>query len=203
LKLSTFVILVSLFQHAVYAQDESTPQIRLSSKGLAYVKLSTYPANPVTGQLTVILIQFIDPQSRAPRGDIYYKFIIRNETSQLLILPGGSTITGKAGIPYQFEEPGKYQVEVDLNDTSFSKDNAASLDKVIFPVYVSQGIPQTSNQTVPNTVSDVSTKTNTNTSNGSIHLLIDVALVAITVGLTLFIFRRRIIAKRKKSNMPE
>ncbi|MGI0086541.1 MAG: hypothetical protein ACREBI_01075 [Nitrosotalea sp.] len=203
LKLSAFIILASLFQYAVYAQEESAPQTRLSSKGLAFVNLSTSPANPVTGQLTVILIQFIDPQSKALRGDIYYKIIIKNETSQLLILPGGSTITGKIGIPYQFEEPGNYQVEVDLNDTALSKDSSVPLDEVTFPVYVSQGELQPSNQTVFNTASEGSPKANTNnTNNDNSHLLVDGVLVAITVGLVVFIFRRNVI-KRKKSNISE
>ncbi|MGB6463828.1 MAG: hypothetical protein WA799_00145 [Nitrosotalea sp.] len=204
LKLSAFVILVSLFQHAVYAQEESAPQTRLSSKGLAFVNLSTSPANPVTGQLTVILIQFIDPQSKVLRGDIYYKFIIKNDTRQFLTLPGGSTITGKVGIPYQFEEPGTYQVEIDLNDTAFSKDNSASLDEVTFPIYVYQGELQTSNQTVFNTMSEGSPKTNTDTTNNDNNqLLVDGALAAIAIGLAVFIFRRKVVSKRKKSSMSE
>ena len=205
MKLSAFIILVSLFQHAVYAQEESAPQTRLSSKGLAFVNLSTSPANPVTGQLTVILIQFIDPQSKALRGDIYYKFIIKNDTSQFLLLPGGSTITGKVGIPYQFEEPGDYQVEIDLNDTAFSKDDSASLDEVTFPIYVSQGELQTSNQTIFNTTSDDNTAVNTdNTANNdNSYLLVDAALVAIAVGLAIFMFRRKIVSKRKKSSISE
>lgn len=204
MKLSAFVILVSLFQHAVYAQEESAPQTRLSSKGLAFVNLSTSPANPVTGQLTVILIQFIDPQSKVLRGDIYYKFIIKNDTRQFLTLPGGSTITGKVGIPYQFEEPGTYQVEIDLNDTAFSKDNSASLDEVTFPIYVYQGELQTSNQTVFNTMSEGSPKTNTDTTNNDNNqLLVDGALAAIAIGLAVFIFRRKVVSKRKKSSMSE
>ena len=204
MKLSAFVILVSLFQHVVYAQEESAPQTRLSSKGLAFVNLSTSPANPVTGQLTVILIQFIDPQSKVLRGDIYYKFIIKNDTRQFLTLPGGSTITGKVGIPYQFEEPGTYQVEIDLNDTAFSKDNSASLDEVTFPIYVSQGELQTSNQMVFNTTSDGSPKTNTNTTNNdNSHLLVYGVLAAIAVGLVVFIFRKKVISERKKSSISE
>lgn len=205
MKLSAFIILVSLFQHAVYAQEESAPQTRLSSKGLAFVNLSTSPANPVTGQLTVILIQFIDPQSKALRGDIYYKFIIKNDTSQFLLLPGGSTITGKVGIPYQFEEPGTYQVEIDLNDTAFSKDDSASLDEVTFPIYVSQGELQTSNQTIFNTTSEDNTTVNTDnaTNNDNSYLLVDAALVAIAVGLAVFVFRRKIVSKRKKSSISE
>ncbi|MFZ1076116.1 MAG: hypothetical protein WAN47_01650 [Nitrosotalea sp.] len=204
MKLSAFFILASLFQHVVYAQEESAPQTRLSSKGLAFVNLSTSPANPVTGQLTVILIQFIDPQSKVLRGDIYYKFIIKNETSQFLILPGGSTITGKAGIPYQFEKPGSYQVEIDLNDTAFSTDASASLDEVTFPIYVSQGELQTTNQTVFNTTSESSPKINTDTTNNDNNqLLVDGALAAIVIGLAVFIFRRKTISKRKKSSMSE
>lgn len=204
MKLSAFFILVSLFQHAVYAQEESAPQTRLSSKGLAYVNLSTSPANPVTGQLTVILIQFIDPQSKLLRGDIYYKLIIKNETSQFLILPGGSTITGKAGIPYQFEKPGSYQVEIDLNDTAFSTDNSALLDEVTFPIYVSQGEPQTVNQTVFNTTSEGSPEINIDTTNNdNSNLLVDGSLVAIAVGLAVFIFRKKIVSKRKKSSISE
>jgi len=202
LKLSVFFILVSLFQHAVYAQEESAPQTRLSSKGLAFVTLSTSPANPVTGQLTVMLIQFIDPQSKVLRGDIYYKFIIKNETSQFLILPGGSTITGKAGIPYQFEKPGSYQVEIDLNDTAFSTDNSASLDEVTFPIYVSQVELQTTNQTTLNTTSESSSKINTDTTNNeNSQFLVDGAFAAIAIGLAVFIFRRKAISKRKKSSM--
>lgn len=205
MKLSAFIILVSLFQHAVYAQEESAPQTRLSSKGLAFVNLSTSPANPVTGQLTVILIQFIDPQSKALRGDIYYKFIIKNDTSQFLLLPGGSTITGKVGIPYQFEEPGTYQVEIDLNDTAFSKDDSASLDEVTFPIYVSQGELQASNQTIFNTTSDDNTTGNTanTTNNDNSYLLVDTAIAAIAVGLAVFVFRRKIVSKRKKSSISE
>jgi len=204
LKLSAFIILVSLFQHAVYAQEESAPQTRLSSKGLAFVNLSTSPANPVTGQLTVILIQFIDPQSKVLRGDIYYKFIIKNDTRQFLLLPGGSTITGKVGIPYQFEEPGTYQVEIDLNDTAFSKDDSTPLDEVTFPIYVSHGELQASNQTVFNTTSDDSAKVNTDTTNNdNSHLLVDAALVVIAVGLAAFMFRRKIVSKRKKSSISE
>jgi hypothetical protein len=203
LKLSALVILASLFQHAVYAQEESAPQTRLSSKGLAFVNLSTSPANPVTGQLTVILLQFIDPQSKVLRGDIYFKLIIKNETSQLLILPGGSTITGKVGIPYQFEEPGNYQVVIDLNDTAFTKDTSASLDEVTFPIYVSQGELQTANQTVFNTTSDGSQVNTVAANNDNSHLLADGTLAAIAVGLAVFIFRRKIISKQKKSSITE
>lgn len=198
-------MLALLFQHIVYAQEESVPQTRLSSKGLAYVNLSTAPADPITGQPTIILIQFIDPQTKAPRGDIYYKFIIRNETSQLLILPGGSTITGKVGIPYQFDYPGSYQVEVDLNDTAFSKDSSSQLDEVTFPIYIGQGELQTSNQTVSNTTSQIGSANSTNTTinTDNRHLLVDGALVSIAVGLAAFIVRKKILAKQKRSSTPE
>lgn len=204
MKLSAFIIFLSLFQHAVYAQEESAPQTRLSSKGLAFVNLSTSPANPVTGQLTVILIQFIDPQSKVLRGDIYYNFIIKNNTSQLLTLPGGSTITGKVGIPYEFEEPGNYQVEIDLNDTALSKDSSASLDEVTFPIYVSQGELQAVNQTVLNTTSESSSNANIDTTNNDNNrLLFDGALVAIAIGIAVFVVRKKVISKNKKSSMPE
>lgn len=204
LKLSAIIVLLSLFQHAVYAQEESAPQTRLSSKGLAFVNLSTSPANPVTGQLTVILIQFIDPQSKALRGDIYYNFIIKNETNQILTLPGGSTITGKVGIPYEFEEPGSYQVEIDLNDTALSKDSSSSLDEVTFPIYVSQGEVQTANQTVFNTTSENSSNVNIDTvNNDNSHLLLDGILVAIAIGIVVFMVRKKVISKNKKSSIPE
>ncbi|MDE1826805.1 MAG: hypothetical protein KGH83_04365 [Thaumarchaeota archaeon] len=204
LKLLAFIVFLSLFQYAVYAQEESAPQTRLSSKGLAFVNLSTSPANPVTGQLTVILIQFIDPQSKVLRGDIYYNFIIKNETSQLLTLPGGSTITGKVGIPYEFEKPGSYQVEIDLNDTALSKDSSASLDEVTFPIYVSQGELQTANQTVFNTTSESSSNVNIDTTNNdSNRLLLDGVFVAIAVGIVAFMVRKKVISKNKKSSIPE
>ncbi len=203
LKLSAFIIFASILQHVVYAQDESVPQTRLSSKGLAYVNLSTSPANPVTGQPTIILLQFLDPQTKAPRGDIYYRFIIRNETNQIFVVPGGSTIAGKVGIPYQFDNPGKYQVEVDLNDTAISTTSSIPLDEVTFPIYVDQGESQEQNQTVLNATDQVSPEINTNTTNTTTtdnsHLLVDGILVAIIIGLALFVVRRRKISKQKSS----
>ncbi len=190
----------SLVQCTVFAQDESAPQIRLSSKGLAYVNLATSPANPVSGQPTIILLQFLDPQSKAPRGDIYYKLIIRNETGPIFVMPGGSTIAGKVGIPYQFDNPGNYQVEIDLNDTDISKATSTSLDEVTFPIYIAQGEPQETNQTTSNTITENSPTVNTETSNSdNAHFLIDVALVAIAAGLAVFIIRRRLVSKRQKA----
>lgn len=202
LKLSALIIFASVLQHIAYAQDESAPQTRLSSKGLAYVNLSTSPANPVTGQPTIILLQFLDPQTKAPRGDIYYRFIIRNETDQIFVVPGGSTIAGKVGIPYQFNNPGKYQVEVDLNDTVISTTPTTSipLDEVTFPIYVEQGAPQEQNQTVLNATDQVNSEINTNTPTmDNSHLLVDGVLVAIIIGLVLFVVKRRKISKQKKS----
>ena len=200
MKLSAFIVFVSVIQCVVFAQEESPPQTRLSSKGLAFVNLSTSPANPISGQPTIILIQFLDPQSKAPRGDIYYKLIIRNETSPVFVLPGGSTIAGKVGIPYQFDTPGNYQVEIDLNDTDISKSTPTSLDEVTFPVYVIRGEPQETNQTSLNTTSQNTSTVNTDTSNtDNEHLLVDGILVAIAAGLAAFIIRRRLASKQKKS----
>lgn len=199
LKLSSLIIFASILQCTVYAQEESAPQIRLSTKGLAYVNLSTSPANPVSGQPTIILIQFLDPQSKAPRGDIYYRLVIRNETSPIFVMPGGSTIAGKVGIPYQFDNPGNYQVEIDLNDTDISKVTTAPLDKVTFPMYVTKGEPQEDNETTLNTTRGgppVNTGT-VNTDNG--HILVDAALVAIAAGLAIFIVRRRVISRQRNS----
>ncbi len=186
-------------QCTVLAQEESAPQTRLSSKGLAYVNLATSPANPVSGQPTIILIQFLDPQSKASRGDIYYKLIIRNETAPVFVLPGGSTIAGKVGIPYQFDNPGNYQVEIDLNDTDISKATTTSLDEVTFPIYVSQE-PQSTNQTSLNTTPNSST-VNLDTSNGgNVRLLVDGVLVAIAGGLAALVIRRKLVAKQKKAS---
>ena len=199
MKLSAFIVLASLLQCTVFAQEESAPQTRLSSKGLAYVNLSTSPANPVSGQPTILLIQFLDPQSKEPRGDIYYKLVIRNDTSPVFVLPGGSTIAGKVGIPYQFENPGTYQVEIDLNDTDISKATTTSLDIVTFPVYVAQGEPQVTNQTTASPTAPNMPQVNTDTSNtGSGHLLLDVILVAIVAGVAALIIRRRVISKQKR-----
>ncbi len=188
-----------------FAQEESAPQIRLSSKGLAYVELSTSPAIPVSGQTTIILIQFLDPQSKAPRGDIYYKLVIRNSTEPVFVMPGGSTIAGKVGIPYQFENPGNYQVEIDLNDTDISKASTGSLDEVTFPVYIIKGTPQEDNQTSLNTTAQNSPQVNTDVPNtdasntDNSHLLIDGVLVAVAVGLIAFIIRRKIVSKQSKN----
>jgi len=188
-----------------FAQEESAPQIRLSSKGLAYVELSTSPAIPVSGQTTIILIQFLDPQSKAPRGDIYYKLVIRNSTEPVFVMPGGSTIAGKVGIPYQFDNPGNYQVEIDLNDTDISKASTGSLDEVTFPVYIIKGTPQEDNQTSLNTTAQNSPQVNTDVPNtdasntDNSHLLIDGVLVAVAVGLIAFIIRRKIVSKQSKN----
>lgn len=200
LKLSAFLIFVSVLQQVACAQDESVPQTRLSSKGLAYVNLSTSPANPVTGQLTIILLQFVDPETKAPLGDIYYRFIIRNDTNQIFVVPDGSTISGKVGIPYQFDSPGKYQVEVDLNDTAIS-DISAPVDEVTFPIYVDQGEPQDQNQTVLNST-NLSTAVNTESdTNFESHLLIYGVLgVVIAAGLIFLIIRKKAFSGQKKSN---
>ncbi len=198
LQLLSFVTLVSLLQCIDFAQEESAPQIRLSSKGLSYVELSTSPATPATGQSTIILIQFLDPQTKAPRGDIYYKLVIRNSTEPVFVMPGGSTIAGKVGIPYQFDNPGDYQVEIDLNDTDISKASLGSLDEVTFPVYVTQGIPQKDNQTYLNTTVQNNSQVNIDTTNtDNSHLLVDVILVAIAAGMIAFVIRRKIRSKQK------
>ncbi len=197
-KLSAFVIFASLFQCVVYAQEESPPQTRLSSKGLAYVNLSTSPADPITGQPTIILIQFLDPQNKLPRGDIYYRVVISNSTSPVFVMPGGSTIAGKVGIPYQFDSPGNYQVEIDLNDTDISKSSSGSLDKATFPLYVTQGTSQvnqtSSNATVPNNPQESSISNKDNE-----HLLIDGILVAIAIGLVALIIRNKVRSRKNKS----
>ncbi|MDE1828803.1 MAG: hypothetical protein KGI25_00620 [Thaumarchaeota archaeon] len=187
-----------MLQCTVFAQEESAPQIRLSSKGLAYVDLSTSPANPVSGQPTIILLEFLDPQSKAPRADIYYKMIIRNETGPVFVLPGGSTIAGKVGIPYQFDNPGKYQIEIDLNDTDISKSTSTSLDAVTFPLYVMQGQPQETNQTSLNTTSENNPPAvNTETSNTiDWHLLVDGILIVVVGALVAFLIKRRTRSKQ-------
>lgn len=191
------LVSVSLLQCTVLAQVESAPQMRLSSKGLAYVSLSTSPAVPVTGQQTIILLQFLDPQSKAPRGDIYYKLIISNETAPIFVLPGGSTIAGKVGIPYQFDKPGAYRVQVDLNDTDISKAVAVNLDEASFPIYVSQGMPQKANQSQANTSAPVLPHVNTqSTENSSSQLGIDAALLAAALALGGFVAVRRMRARK-------
>ncbi|MDE1727502.1 MAG: hypothetical protein KGH89_09635, partial [Thaumarchaeota archaeon] len=112
--------------------------------------------------------------------------------------------TGKVGIPYEFEKPGNYQVEIDLNDTALSKDSSASLDEVTFPIYVSQGELQTANQTVFNTTSESSSNVNIDTANNDNNrLLLDGVLVAIAVGIVAFMVRKKVISKNKKSSIPE
>ncbi|HKU33260.1 MAG TPA: hypothetical protein VJR22_05390 [Candidatus Nitrosotalea sp.] len=199
LQVLSFIILISLLQCIAFAQEESAPQIRLSSKGLAYVELSTSPSIPVSGQPTIILLQFLDPQTKAPRGDIYYKLVIRNSTEPVFVMPGGSTIAGKVGIPYQFDNPGNYQVEIDLNDTDISKSSAGSLDEVTFPVYIVQGVPQEDNQTSLDTTVQNSTIVNTDVSStDNSHVLIDGILVVVAAGLIAFIVRRKIVSKQSK-----
>jgi hypothetical protein len=172
----------------------------LSSKGLSYVELSTSPATPTTGQPTILLIQFLDPQTKAPRGDIYYKLVIRNSTESVFVMPGGSTIAGKVGIPYQFDNPGDYQVEIDLNDTDISKASSASLDEATFPVYIAQGMSQKDNQTYLNATVQNNSAVNTDASNtDNSHLLVDGILIAIAAGMIAFMVRRRIISKQSKS----
>jgi hypothetical protein len=191
-------MLASLLQCIVFAQEESAPQIRLSSKGLSYVELSTSPATPATGQPTIILIQFLDPQTKAPRGDIYYKLVIRNSTEPVFVMPGGSTIAGKVGIPYQFDNPGDYQVEIDLNDTDISKASSGSLDEVTFPVYVTKGTPQENNQTYLNDTVQNNSVFNTDTANtDNSHLLFDGILVAVSASIIAFMVRRKIRSRQK------
>lgn len=197
LRLAAFVLLASVLQCTVLAQIESAPQTRLSSRGLAYVNLSTSPAVPVTGQPTVILLEFLDPQTKAPRGDIYYKVIIRNETSVVFVLPGGSTIAGKVGIPYQFDSPGKYQVDIALNDTDISKSTTSSLDVASFPVYVSQAETQRSNMSSGAAVPGPSVNVTAPRPGGS-HLITDVILVAGAVGLGALIVGRRMATRRSR-----
>jgi len=195
------LIFASVLQQVACAQDESAPQTRLSSKGLAYVNLSTSPSNPVTGQLTIILLQFVDPETKAPLGDIYYRFIIRNDTNQIFVVPDGSTISGKVGIPYQFDIPGKYQVEVDLNDTAIS-DISAPVDEVTFPIYVDQGEPQYQNQTVLNSTNQATPEVNTESdTNFDSHLLIyGIFGAVIAAGLAFLIIRKKRFSEQKKSS---
>lgn len=185
-------------QWTAFAQDYSVPQTRLSSKGLAYVDLSTYPANPVTGHPTILLLKFVDPQTQAPRADIYYKLIIRNGTAPVFVLPGGSTIDGKVGIPYQFEKPGSYQVEVDLNDTDITQATTYSLDKVTFPLYVAKGEIQTTNMTLatnePHPIPAVNTAALPKFNN---HLWVDGVLIAAAVGIGILFFKRRAVSRKK------
>lgn len=197
--MTALALLVSVSQCTVFAQEESVPQIRLSSKGLAYVNLTTYPANPVSGQSTVILLEFLDPQSKAPRADIYYRMVIRNETAPIFVLPGGSTMAGKVGIPFQFDKPGNYQVEIDLNDTDISKaTSTSSLDTVTFPLYVAQGVPLEDNQTAMNTTAQGLPPVNTESSKPlDLHYLTDAVLLAAVAGLVAFMVRRKFLAKRK------
>ncbi len=192
------VVLVSVLQCAVFAQVESAPQTRLSSRGLAFVNLSTAPANPVSGQPTVILLEFLDPQTKAPRADLYYKVIIRNETGPIFVLPGGSTIAGKVGIPYQFDKPGAYQVEVALNDTDISKSTTTSLDTVTFPVYVSQAAPPLPSQKSNATAGGMSSVNIEAPRPSSPHLLTDVLLVAVAVGLGALVVGRKVISNRNR-----
>ena len=196
-KLSALVLLASVLQGAASAQEESSPQTRRSSKGLAYVDLSTFPANPVSGQSTIIMLEFLDPLNKAPRADIYYKMVIRNETGTVFVLPGGSTISGKVGIPYQFDNPGNYQVEIDLNNTDVSKVSSGSLDRVTFPLYVAQGSSQGGDQAVLNsTVQQPLPPVNiepSSTNDG--HLWIDGALIAVAAGIGAYIVRRRTRSK--------
>lgn len=196
LGLAALILLAVLLPCAVSAQ-ESAPQTRLSSRGLAYVNLSTSPATPVSGQPTVILLQFLDPQTKYPRGDIYYKVVIWNETAPVFILPGGSTIAGKVGIPYQFDSPGSYKVEVDLNDTDISKATSASLDRAVFPVYVSKGEPLPANQTLQNATAEEPPQANTESpAKFDSHLVIDIVLAAVAIGLGVYVIRRRSLSRK-------
>ncbi|HJU13809.1 MAG TPA: hypothetical protein VJ792_05070 [Candidatus Nitrosotalea sp.] len=198
LRILSFFLLVSVLQCAVFAQEESAPQTRLSSRGLAYVNLSTSPASPVAGQPTIILLEFLDPQTKAPRGDIYYKVIIRNETTPIFVLPGGSTIAGKVGIPYQFDSPGSYQVEVSLNDTDISKSTTGMLDTASFPIYVVRASPQSENVT-SNSTAPTQPSANVEAPNaGWSHLLSDGILAAIAIGVAAIIVARRVSSKRKR-----
>lgn len=193
----SFVLLASVLQCAVFAQEESAPQTRLSSKGLAYVNLSTSPADPVVGQPTIILLEFLDPQTKAPRGDIYYKVIIRNDTSAIFVLPGGSTIAGKVGIPYQFDRPGSYQVEVSLNDTDISKSTSDLLDTASFPVYVSKASPQHENVTSNSTTPVQQGANIVPPKSGPSHLLSDGILVAAAIGIVAIVVARRVSSRRQ------
>lgn len=193
----SFVLLASVLQCAVFAQEESAPQTRLSSKGLAYVNLSTSPADPAAGQPTIILLEFLDPQTKAPRGDIYYKVIIRNETSAIFVLPGGSTIAGKVGIPYQFDRPGSYQVEVSLNDTDISKSTSDLLDTASFPIYVSKASPRPENMTYNSTSPAQQGAHIESPKPGPGHLVSDGILVAVAIGIVVIVVARRVSSRRQ------
>lgn len=194
--LTISLVLLSVSQITVFAQEESVPQTRLSSKGLAFVSLSTIPANPVSGEQTIILVKFTDPQTRAPREDFYYDFIIRNQTQTVLAVPQASTITGQVGVPFQFNTPGNYQVEIDLNDTSTSRPNYAQLDEVTFPLYVSKGEPETNNQTASSPLLENVGTLDIKSGPDTNRIVFDGLLVAAGIIIVVFIIRRRMRAKK-------
>ncbi len=197
-KLSVIVIvLLSSYPLTTFAQESSAPQTKISSKGLAFVNLSTYPANPVTGQLTVILIKFSDPQTKTPLVDLRYNFIIiRNQTGPVFTMRQATTITGEAGIPFQFEKPGDYQVEIDINSTA--SQTTSHLDEVTFPLYVAQREAQVTNQTanvMPKNIPTVNIKSDSDTT----HVLIDGILLAVGVSIAFFIIRK--LSRDRKHRM--
>ncbi len=87
-------------------------QTKLTSGGTINVGFLTDPANPNPGDQTQLKINFINKQTNAVQQHIDYRVTVTKGQNQVFGIPTTHTAEGAVSIPYQFQDPGDYKVEV-------------------------------------------------------------------------------------------
>ncbi len=101
------------------SQQQTLPQIQLTSGGTIDVGFSTNPSSPKSGSQTNLLITFINKSTHAIQPHIDYKVAVMEGNNQICGTPIMHTTEGSIAIPCQFQSSGTYPVTVYVDGILF------------------------------------------------------------------------------------
>ena len=83
------------------------------------IGLATDPATPTAGRPAVLAISFIDNQTNTLEEHVDYRLTITKDGNQVFGTSFLHTAEGTVTIPYQFQDPGTYNVKVEVDGLYF------------------------------------------------------------------------------------
>jgi len=105
---------------ALYTVEKNNETQDTNSSGTNLkIGLSTDPANPTTGQLTQLKIDFMDGQTNSIEEHVDYKVTIMKGASKVFETSLLHTADGSVTIPYKFQDAGTYHTIVEVDGIWF------------------------------------------------------------------------------------
>lgn len=126
----SFSLIISI--NAAFAENENNtdsnftnfPEINDASVprgGFIQVLFATDPAYPDTTNQTNLEFDFVNKEINSIQQDVDYKISINQGSNEVYVMPITHSSQGSVSFPFQFKNPGEYQIVVGIYGMSFEK----------------------------------------------------------------------------------